>query len=224
MKRRLALFDLDHTLISYDSGADLLRFLVARELVDAGFVDRYTEHCIEYVAGRVDLRQLNREYYALLMRYPVESLTAWRNEWREESGKHVSAAAMRLVHSHHASGDLCCLVTATSEFIASAYREIFGFEHMVATRIAMAEGPQGSFISGEVEGLLNYREGKIANVRDWLLAQGLDWSSFDESVFYSDSFNDLPLLEYVSHPVAVTPDARLRAVAIERGWRILDLA
>ncbi|WP_085314934.1 HAD family hydrolase [Derxia lacustris] len=219
---KLALFDLDHTLIPYDSGASWLDFLIARGAVPALFAERYLGFCHDYVASKVDLRDLNREYFALLRGHPVSVLRGWRDEWRDGVRPAIAAESHALVQQHRQAGDLCCLVTATSGFIAEAFRDIFGFEHLVATELVIAGTDDAARITGEVAGTLNYRDGKIVNVGAWLAKLGHDWSSFDATVFYSDSANDLPLLRHVTHPVAVMPDARLRAVALEQGWPIIE--
>jgi len=219
---KLALFDLDHTLISFDSGASWLEFLIQRGIVPVEFADRYLSHCQAYVAGKVDLFELNREYFGALRAMPITALRGLRDEWRDAVRAAIAPDACALVQRHQDAGDLCCLVTATSGFIADAFREIFAFEHLVATELAIESDGDGARFTGEVVGQLNYRAGKITNVASWLADLGRDWSSFDSTTFYSDSANDLPLLEHVSHPVAVHPDARLRTVAVERGWPIID--
>ena len=112
------------------------------------------------------------------------------------------------------------IVTATNEFVTRPIASAFGVTELIAVRLA-CDADSGWF-SGEISGTPSFREGKVARVEQWLAERGLTWASV-ESSFYSDSMNDLPLLEKVTHPVATNPEDRLRAIALERGWRILDL-
>ena len=124
---------------------------------------------------------------------------------------------------HQDAGDLCCVITATNSFVTRPIVESFGIEHLIATEPAKSsDHPLASF-TGDVEGIPNFREGKIQNLHDWLARKNLSLDSLARSYFYSDSMNDLPLLEKVSHPVATNPDDRLRKEAQMRDWPILEL-
>jgi HAD superfamily hydrolase (TIGR01490 family) len=127
--------------------------------------------------------------------------------------------ALALVQAHQAAGDEVVIVTATNEFVTRPIATAFGVKELIA--IELARDARGEF-TGEIAGTPSFREGKVARVQAWLAARQLDWDSV-ETVFYSDSINDLPLLEKVTHPVATNPDAALRAIATERQWRILEL-
>jgi HAD superfamily hydrolase (TIGR01490 family) len=131
--------------------------------------------------------------------------------------------AVDLVKRHQDAGDLCCVVTATNSFVTRPIVESFGIEHLVATEPAtVGDNPLANF-TGEVKGIPSFREGKIQRVDDWLASQNLALDQLPQSYFYSDSLNDLPLLEKVSNPVATNPDARLRDEATKRHWPILEL-
>jgi HAD superfamily hydrolase (TIGR01490 family) len=131
----------------------------------------------------------------------------------------MRAEALALVQQHRAAGDQLVIVTATNEFVTGPIAQAFGVEELIAVRLE--RGPDG-WITGEIVGVPSLREGKVTRLGQWLAARGLGWADV-EVTFYSDSTNDLPLLEAVDHPVATNPDVRLRAIAGERGWRILDL-
>ena len=132
----------------------------------------------------------------------------------------VRPAALQLVRRHQAEGDLVAMVTATNDFITRPIAELFGIPHLIATDLARdAEGR----VLGTVQGVPSFREGKIARVQAWLAGLGHRLDGFERSTFYSDSTNDLPLLERVSHPVATNPGPALERVALERGWPILKL-
>ena len=131
----------------------------------------------------------------------------------------IARAARERVDEHRLAGHLCALVTATNSFVTGPIAREFGIPHLIATVPACERGA----FTGKARGVPAFRSGKVARVEDWLEAQGLYWGSFAESWFYSDSHNDLPLLEKVRHPVAVNPDARLARIAAERGWETIKL-
>jgi HAD superfamily hydrolase (TIGR01490 family) len=217
-ERHLALFDLDLTLIPYDSGMAWLRFLAARGVLDAGAVDDYLDCCRQYVCGALDVRALHRVAMAPLARHQPARLDAWRAQFAAEVAAGIPAAAQALVAAHRDAGALCALVTATNDFMATPFAHALGIEHLLASP---AEQCDGRF-TGEIAGELCHGAGKIARVEGWLAGLGLGWDDFAHSVFYSDSASDLPLLDRVAEAVAVRPDPVLRREALARGWRIVE--
>ena len=159
------------------------------------------------------LKEILSEAFAWLMAHGVI-----RN-----SGAHAYAYTGqldgKLNRFDQAAGDEVVIVTATNEFVTRPIATAFGVKELIA--VELVRDAQGEF-TGEIAGTPSFREGKVARVQAWLAARQLDWHSV-ETVFYSDSINDLPLLEKVTHPVATNPDAALRAIASERQWRILEL-
>ena len=137
----------------------------------------------------------------------------------EEMVAPLHEAALALVRSHQAAGDQVAIVTATNELVTRPIAAAFGVAELIAVEL---ERDAAGWITGEIAGTPSAREGKVVRATQWLAARGWDWLDV-ETTFYSDSSNDLPLLERVDHPVATNPDARLRTLALERGWRILDL-
>jgi HAD superfamily hydrolase (TIGR01490 family) len=131
----------------------------------------------------------------------------------------MGQAARVLVSKHQAAGDLCVIITATNSFVTAPIAREFGVEHLIATD---PEEKDGEF-TGNVAGLPSFREGKVVRMEQWLAERGWNWGSFEQSWFYSDSLNDLPLLSKVRHPVAVDPDATLRAHAEKQGWTVISL-
>lgn len=217
-ERRLALFDLDLTLIPYDSSLVWLRFLVERGALEAAAADHYLDCCRQYVRGALDVRALHRVSMGPLARHPAATLHAWQAEFSTRVAAAIPAAARALVARHRAAGALCVLVTATNDFVAAPYARALGFEHLVASRAQRS----GEHFSGEIDGALCHGAGKIDRVDAWLAGRGLGWGDFAHSVFYSDSASDLPLLRRVAEAVAVDPDPALRAEAKDRGWRIVE--
>ena len=131
----------------------------------------------------------------------------------------MKPAAIALVQKHLDAGDTVVITSATNEFVTAPIAKAFGVQHLLATELVRDD--KGWF-TGEIAGVPNMREGKVVRMTEWLSARSLRWEEV-ETTFYSDSMNDVPLLEKVDHPVATNPDARLRALAEERGWRIVDL-
>jgi len=216
----LALFDLDHTLIAFDSGMAWMRFLVARGALPAAAAEHYLACCRGYVAGRLDIRALHRACIAPLAPFAVERLLAWRAEFERAMAPQLPAAMRSLVGVHLEAGDRCAIVTATARFVAEPFARLFGVAQLIATE---SETIDGRF-NGEIVGEPCHREHKPAHVAARLAACGTSLGEFAHSSFYTDSIGDLPLLQAVSEPVAVAPDAALRRLALARGWRIVERA
>jgi HAD superfamily hydrolase (TIGR01490 family) len=220
-KPKLALFDLDHTLLPIDSDYAWGVFTQ-----DIGWCDRaafrvkndeFYEH---YKAGTLDVHAYVRfATEALRLRGPQEASAGHARFMESVIRPAIRDEALSLVQQHRAAGDEVVIVTATNEFVTRPIAQAFGVGELIA--VELARGPDGWF-TGEIAGVASLREGKVVRVGQWLAARGLDWTTV-ESTFYSDSINDLPLLERVDHPVATNPDQALRAIAAQRGCRILDL-
>lgn len=216
---RLVLFDLDHTLIPFDSGLAWSRWLIAQGHLEASFETRYLAMCDQYVAGTVDMTAMVRMGLQVLARHQPAQLEAWQHAHRQAQARHIPAGAHALVRQHQDAGDLCCLATATVRFIAQPYADLLAFEHFVATEAAF--NTEGHF-TGDLIGPPNWGHFKHASVQRWLQARGLDDAALREARFYSDSYNDLPLLQAVGDPVVVSPDDRLRAYATSAGWPVIE--
>ena len=223
---KLALFDLDHTLIPFDSGMAWTHFLVGRGVLPPAAEDSYLEHCRQYVAGTLDIHAMHFASVAPLAGVPRALLAQWTGEFEHTLRARVPADTRALVQRHLDAGDLCAVVTATTRFIAEPCARLFGVPHVVATEAATADGTPGGALTGAIDGLPCFREHKVTRVRQWLARQApggaADLAAFEQSWFYSDSTSDLPLLGAVSNPVAVRPDARLRQHALQAGWPIFD--
>ncbi|MGO4155130.1 HAD family hydrolase [Cupriavidus sp. YAF13] len=221
----LALFDLDHTLLPTDSDHEWGRFLVRLGVVDEEFYRRRNDEFFgHYKAGTLDIQAFLRFALAPLAANPRDRLEALRSQFmREVIDPVITPQARALVYKHLDAGDLCAVVTATNSFVTAPITAAFGIKHLIATEPATVNGkPDGAF-TGEVAGIPSFREGKITRVEAWLKSMGTQWDAFENTTFYSDSANDLPLLEKVSEPIAANPDDRLRHHAAASGWRIMDL-
>lgn len=220
-KPRVALFDLDHTLLPIDSDYTWGEFTQQIGWTDpVVFKRRNDEFYAHYVAGTLDVHDY--------VRFAVEALrTRGDAAYREAHARfmqqwihpNLKPVALDLVQAHQRQGELVAIVTATNELVTRPIAEAFGVAELIAVEL---ERDASGWITGEIAGVPSMREGKVVRVTQWLEQRGLDWLDV-ETTFYSDSMNDVPLLERVDHPVATNPDPRLRTLALERGWRILDL-
>jgi HAD superfamily hydrolase (TIGR01490 family) len=220
-KPRVALFDLDHTLLPIDSDYSWGEFTQQIGWTDpVEFKRRNDEFYAHYIAGTLDVHDYVRfAVEALRERGPEAYRDAHARFMRDWVEPALRGIALDLVRSHRERGDLVAIVTATNELVTRPIAAAFGVAELIAVEL---ERDAAGWITGEIAGIPSMREGKVLRVGHWLAARGLDWLDV-ETTFYSDSTNDLPLLERVDHPVATNPDPRLRTIALERGWRILDL-
>ena len=218
---RLALFDLDHTILPIDSDFEWGDFLARRGIVDAAWFKRRNEEFFaQYQAGTIDMRAFLEFGLAPLAAHDRATLDALHAAYmREVVVPQIRPQALALVAAHRDAGDLCAIVTATNSFVTGPIARRFGIEHLIGTVAAQV----GGRFTGAVRGEPCFREGKVTRVEAWLESLGLAWSSFSNTTFYSDSRNDVALLERVTVPVATNPDASLAATAAARGWRILQL-
>ena len=221
MTTKIALFDLDHTLIPFDSDYEWNEFTIAQGWRDGGEFRRDNDAFFaQYRDGTLDIHQYVRfATQAIRDKGAIKSIAARDLFMSACVLKGIKKPATDLVRSHQEAGEEVIIVTATNEFVTRPIADAFGVKELIA--IELVRDAQGQ-ITGDILGTPSFREGKVARVEAWLSARSLTWQGV-ETTFYSDSMNDLPLLEKVNHPVATNPDERLRQLATERGWRILDL-
>lgn len=220
---KLALFDLDNTLLSGDSDFEWAQFLISQGAVDGELqATKNTQFYADYQAGTLDIDAFLAFQLAPLARHPRAELDDWHRLYMATHIlPRIQAPARALVEAHRAAGDLCAIVTATNAFVTGPIAREFGVPHLIAT-IPEADARTGAF-TGRPCGTPSFRAGKITRLEAWLVSLGLCWKSFESSHFYSDSHNDLPLLAAVTHPVAVDPDPTLAAHARKNGWKIMSL-
>jgi len=217
---RLALFDLDHTLLPIDSADTWSHFIVRRGGLDpVTYGARIERFARDYHAGSFDIEGYVRFQMELLARFPRVTLDAWHAEFMDRYVRpNIRSEALALVDAHRRCGDELAIVTGTNAYVVTPIAHAFGIVSVLAVE---PEAKSGEFTGGRV-GTHTYQAGKVRKVEEWLALRGRGWTD-TATVFYSDSINDLPLLERVTRPVVTNGDPRLLAIARERGWETLQL-
>lgn len=218
---KLALFDLDHTLLPLDSDQSWGEFTLSLGWVDPDtFQAKNNGFYADYLAGCLDIHAYVRFSTAAVREKGPAAAAAAHDLFMERVIRPaILPAALDLVEQHRRRGDRLVMVTATNEFVTRPIAEAFGMDVLLA--VELERDGHGHF-TGEIAGVPSLREGKVTRVQQWLAGQGTSLADV-QATFYSDSLNDLPLLEQVQHPVVTNGSAALRQTALERGWRILDL-
>jgi HAD superfamily hydrolase (TIGR01490 family) len=218
---RLALFDLDNTLLTGDSDYEWGQFLVDRGVLErAAYEAQNRAYYEQYVEGTLDIHEYLGFALRPLAQHSAQELKRWHAEFmRDRITPMITSAARALVRKHAQRGDLCAVVTATNSFVTWPIAREFGVPHLIATEPECRDGR----FTGRVAGTPCFRDGKVRRLEEWLAGQGKRLADFSDSVFYSDSRNDLPLLNRVSRPIAVDPDDALAAEAARRGWAVISL-
>ncbi|NVE92061.1 HAD-IB family hydrolase [Vreelandella titanicae] len=214
----LAIFDLDNTLLSIDSDHAWGEFLLEQGAVDpVAYREANERFMADYNAGTLDMAAFLEMALKPLADNSPEQLSAWHQQFMASKIEpNILPKAEELLARHRTKGDTLLIITATNCFITAPIAERLGVDHLIAVNPEVKEGRY----TGRVSGIPSYREGKVTRLEKWLEDQDL---TMEGAWFYSDSHNDLPLLEIVEHPVAVDPDDTLREIAKERQWRIMSL-
>lgn len=214
----LAIFDLDNTLLGGDSDYLWGRYLAENHIVDPdAYHDTNLAFYHDYQAGQLDINAFLEFVFTPLKQHPMAELLAWRKDYLQQKIAPIMLPkAKTLIDEHRQQGDTLLIITATNSFLTAPIAEQLGIEHLIATDPEMIDGR----FTGKVDGIPSFQHGKVSRLQSWLSKHG---QTLTGSIFYSDSHNDLPLLEKVDTPVAVDPDETLRQIAEQRGWKILSL-
>jgi HAD superfamily hydrolase (TIGR01490 family) len=217
----LALFDLDNTILAGDSDYNWSRFLIQEGYLDGAIhAEKNEKFYADYKAGTLDIYAFVEFQFKPLARNPRIVLNQLLKKYVEEVIKPmITEKARALVKRHQDEGDLIIVITATNSFITKPIAELFGIENLIGTD---PEEKEGEF-TGKVSGLPSFKEGKVTRLEAWLKGKNLSLASFEKSYFYSDSHNDLPLMQKVTHPVAVDSDDVLSEYAQSKGWPQISL-
>ena len=219
---RLALFDLDHTLLTGDSDVLWCEFLMDAGLLDrAEFQPRNDDMARRYADGSVTAQAFCEFYVSTLAGRTLAEWRPWCERFLNEVvAPRIPASARTLVESHRARGDRLVMTTATNRVLTELTAQHLRIDDLLATEVEVVDGR----CTGRTSGVLNMRDGKVTRLTEWLAAQGLRPNDeLPRALFYSDSINDLPLLRAVGEPIAVDPDARLSSEAASSGWQVLKL-
>tara|TARA_B110000483_G_scaffold168615_1_gene199361 strand:- start:1665 stop:2330 length:666 start_codon:yes stop_codon:yes gene_type:complete len=216
---KLVLFDLDNTLLDGDSDYEWAQFLIEKGILDREEYEIRNQHFYrEYQNGTLDITEFLDFQLRPLSEYSRAQLTQWHDEFmRLKVHPMITQAARDLVLQF--SNELVVIITATNSFITRPIANEFRIEHLIATEPEVIEGE----FTGNVVGEPSFREGKVTRLNQWLEVMGLSLASFEETLFFSDSINDLPLLDVVQTPIAVNPDSKLLDHAQLKGWDVLQL-
>lgn len=214
----LAIFDLDNTLLSGDSDYGWGEFLVRKKLVDEESYRQTNEKFFEqYKQGTLDIHEFSAFSFKPLTEHSMDELRVLHNEFMEDVIKPmIGEKAKSLVQYHRQKGHILLVITATNSFITRPIVEAFGIKNLLATEPKISNGRYVNII----EGTPCFHEGKVVRLLEWLEQEKL---TLDGSFFYSDSHNDLPLMEKVEKPIAVDPDDKLESIAKQRGWKVISL-
>ena len=214
----LVLFDLDETLLAGDSDYEWGKHLVSMGKVDRAVYERENERFYrEYLAGKLNIHEYLRFALRPLAKNSYNELCRWREEYIETRIKPmIKPKARATIEQHREAGDHLAIITATNRFITAPVQDILNVTTLIATEPEM----KGGRFTGNVEGVPCFGRGKITRVKEWLASNSY---SLEGSQFYSDSHNDIPLLEMVDHPIAVDADEKLTEHAIKKGWQQLSL-
>ena len=218
---KLVLFDLDNTLLAGDSDFEWAQFLIEQGVLDKELYEARNQAFYEqYKAGTLDIHEFLDFQLKPLARHARAQLDAWHADYMLKKILPImTSPAKVLVERELADADLVAIITATNSFVTAPIAKAFGISHLIATE---PEQMNGAY-TGRVAGTPSFREGKIVRLHEWLASLGKSLGDFDQSWFYSDSLNDLPLLELVTNPVTVDPDATLHEHAVQCGWPIISL-
>ncbi len=214
----LAIFDLDNTLIGGDSDNLWGEFVHEQGLMEgADFARQNDQFYADYQAGTLDIDAYLRFALSPLIGHPMEQLESWHRAFMESKIKPILLPkATELINNHRQQGHELLIITATNRFVTAPIAQLLGIDNLIACEGEIVDGRY----TGEPSGVPSYHAGKVTRLQDWL--QGRN-TTLTGAWFYSDSRNDLPLLELVDNPVAVDPDDTLRARALELGWPVISL-
>lgn len=217
---RLAIFDLDNTLLAGDSDFQWGQFLIEQGVLErATHEARNLQFYEDYKRGTLDIQAFLQFQLQPLTQYPREQLDAWHALYMARKVRPMmTAKSIALVEKHRAQGDVLMIITATNDFVTAPIANAYGIAHLIATTAEQVDGRY----SGRGTGVPSFQQGKITRLQQWLAERNQALQDY-ESTFYSDSHNDLPLMELVDHAVAVDPDPILKAHAQKQDWPIISL-
>jgi HAD superfamily hydrolase (TIGR01490 family) len=217
----IALFDLDYTLLGGDATYEWIHFLMRLGVLDRATYEAELERFYdEYAAGTLDIHEFLHFDFRPLSSHPRTQLEQWREQYLGEVvAPMMLPKALDLIAWHQARGDLTAIITAANSFVSAPIARMFGVQHLLASEPECRDGE----FTGKIDGIPCFHEGKVTRLEAWLASRGQALADFPESYFYGDSTSDVPLMEKVTHPVAVHPGEALAELARARNWPIISL-
>jgi HAD superfamily hydrolase (TIGR01490 family) len=216
----IALFDLDYTLLGGDATFEWIHFLVRKGAIDGGHITLLDKYYEDYGKGTLDIVAFLHFDFGALASHPRAKMEALREEYLvKQIEPIILPRARELIASHEARGHVTAIVTAANSFLTAPIARMIGVKHLLASDPEMANGEY----TGKIAGIACFHEGKIEKLDAWLKSRGEALSNYPESYFYGDSQSDVPLMEKVTHPVAVGSDETLGKIAQARNWPVISL-
>lgn len=218
----LTLFDLDQTLIAQDTDYEWMLFLIDKGIIpNSEYETKLDDYMAQYHAGTLDIFDYLTFQLHPFSLFPQDQLRKWRTEFVETRiAPHFRKKTIELVRKRLQNSTYTAIITATNDFLASQIAQKLGVPHVIGTQLE----ENGDRFTGRVQGIPCFQAGKIARLEEWLLSLNIKWEDFSHTRFYSDSQNDIPLLNKVHEPIAVDPDPVLLKHAQEKGWAVISLA
>lgn len=213
---KLAVFDLDHTVLSIDSEEYWSQFLFKKKVVDQTYLDRIKAYYRDYENGTLNIHEYQAYFNQPLLNTPLEKILSLRAKYLNKIKKAIHPRIHKRVKHFRRNDFHILLITATNSFLAQPIAEKVGIPNLICTQLKTL--PDGT-LTNQIEGTPAFKEGKIELLHQWLSAQGIN---FTETWAYSDSHNDIPLLQWAQKPVAAYPDPILRKHALQNGWKIIE--
>ena len=217
----IALFDLDYTLLGGDATYEWIHFLIRLGVLDRGTYEAELEQFYDdYAAGTLDIHAFLHFDFRPLSSHPRAQLEQWREQYLAQAiAPIILPKALDLIATHEARGDVTAIITAANSFVTTPIARMFGVSHLLASEPECRDGE----FTGRIDGIPCFHEGKVLRLEAWLAGRGQALTDFAESYFYGDSQSDVPLMEKVTHPIAVEPDDALAELARARNWPIISL-
>lgn len=212
----IAIFDLDNTILEGDIEWLWGEYLIQNKIAGPDYLQNMMYYFQLYQSGTLEIRDYQRFFHKPLTRLDSTTLNSMLTNFFQSVEKLWRPALLERIQWHSDQGHTPILVSASSSFLVEPVSKKLGFPHTICSQSEMLDGVP----TGEITGIPAYQEGKVQNLLIWQLDHEI---SLDDSWAYSDSLNDIPIMEKTDHPVAVTPDPALRKYAMLKGWRIMDL-
>lgn len=218
----LAIFDLDGTLVNFDCDIDWIYFLISKQIIkEEDIIPQLKIFHQDYKNGTLDYPKFIRTTFNLVSKIPLKELEELRAEWFDKIKDKIENKAKQLVDKHTSCDNtITILATASNAFLTKKVAQFFGIHNLIAT---IPERKSCGSFTGDFIDSPSFAQGKITRINNWIISQGFHINSFKEIHCYSDSINDLPLLNFATHPNVVNGDEKLIDIAKTKNWNIINI-